>query len=352
MKIFVVNPGGTSTKIALFEGDTEVFGANIQHSPEEFSHCPTVLAQLPLRMEAIANCLLANKLHLDDIACAVGRGGLLKPLEGGTYFIDNALLTDLKNAIFGEHPSNLGPFIAKQVGDKYHKPAYIVDPVSVDEFWDIARYSGISDLQRPSWLHALNHKAVCREVAARMGGSYQDYNFIVAHLGSGLSIAAHCQGRMVDGTGGRSNGPFSPERCGGLPTYPLVQLCYSGKYNHAEMIHKISTSAGMYDYLGTKDMLEIEQRYQQGDAAVIPVLDAFIYAVSKEICQFGATFSGAVDRIILTGGIVYSKVIVPLIINRVQYLAPVECLPGEKEMNALAKGAVRVLTSVETAKHY
>lgn len=352
MKTLVVNPGGTSTKIAVFEDREQLFSANIQHPDEEINSFSNVFEQFPYRKEMIANVLAENGHMLADFNCVVGRGGLLKPLAGGTYAINDAMIDDLRNAINGEHPSNLGPVIAKNIGDTFDIPAFTVDPVSVDEFLDIAKISGISELERPSWMHALNQKAVCREIAARLNGDYADFNFIVAHLGSGISIAAHRKGVMIDGSGGRSNGPFSPERCGGLPSYPLVRLCYSGKYSFEEMVKKISTRAGMFDYLGIKDMLEIENRYLAGDKDAVRVLDAFIYQTAKTIAAYGATLCGEVNRIIITGGIAHSGLVVSELKKRVGYLSEFEVIPGEMEMKALAFGALRAMSGSEDVKTY
>jgi butyrate kinase len=352
MRILAINPGGTSTKIAAFDGERELFNTNVPHSQELINSFPSVVAQSPMRKAAILAELRERDMPLGGFACVVGRGGLLKRLPGGTYRISPPMLGDLKVAKFGEHPSNLGPILARELADEAGVPAYTVDPVSVDEFWDIARISGISDLERPSWMHALNQKAVCREVARRLGGVYADYNFIVAHLGSGVSVAAHTGARMVDGSGGRSNGPFSPERSGGLPAYPLVNLCYSGRYTHKEMVDRLSVRGGMYDYLGTKDMLEIEARCEAGDERALLIMDAFIYQVACEIAKYGATLQGRVDRIIITGGIARSRRVVDGVIGHVGFLAPVVVLAGEKEMESLALGALRVLRGDEVAREY
>ncbi|MGE4290626.1 MAG: butyrate kinase [Desulfovibrio sp.] len=352
MRILAINPGGTSTKIAVFDDRRELLNINIQHGPEEMHGCASVFDQLGFRKAAVLDALSKAGIGLEKLDAVVGRGGLLKSVPGGTYAVNNAMVDDLRRAINGEHPSNLGPVMARDIADSRNIPAFIVDPVSVDEFDARSRLSGISEIERPSWLHALNHKAVCREVAERMGGQYEDFNFIVAHLGSGISIAAHRRGRMVDGSGGRSNGPFSPERCGSLPAYPLVELCYSGRFTHAEMVSKISTRAGMYDYLGTKDMLEIEGRYRAGDERAVLVLDAFVYQTAKDVAKYGATLCGEVDRIIVTGGIARSECIVGMIAAQVGWIAPLEIVPGEREMEALAAGVLRVLTGVEEAKLY
>ncbi len=300
----------------------------------------------------ILNTLKENNFPIETFNCVVGRGGLMKPIAGGTYTVNDSMIEDLRNAINGEHASNLGSVLAKNIGDEINAPSFVVDPVSVDEFQGISRITGLADIEKASWLHALNHKAVCRKAAEEMGGKYEDYNFIVAHLGSGISIVAHNKGKMIDGSGGRSDGPFSPERSGGILTYPLIKLCYSGKYTQDEMINKVSNIGGMYDYLGTKDMIEIEDRIKKGDLKAKLIMDAFIYQIAKEISMYGASLYGNVDKIILTGGISHSDLVTSEVKKRVSYLADVEITPGEMEMEALALGALRVLNGEEEAKVY
>lgn len=352
MRILVINPGGTSTKISVFEGKEQVFKKNIIHTQEDLNDYKTVFDQYKYRKDLIIKTLDENDYPVESFNCLVGRGGLMKPIAGGTYRVNDKMIEDLRNAINGEHASNLGAVLAKNIGDEIGVPSFVVDPVSVDEFLDICRITGISDIEKASWLHALNHKAVCRKVAEDLGGKYEDYNFIVAHLGSGISIVAHKKGKMIDGSGGRSDGPFSPERSGGLLAYPLIKLCYSGKYNESEMINKVSNIGGMYDYLGTKDMIEIQARIERGDEKAKLIMDAFIYQVSKEIAMYGASLSGEVHRIILTGGIAHSDLVTSEVKKRVSYLAPVEIIAGEMEMEALALGALRVLDGLEEAKEY
>ena len=352
MRILVINPGGTSTKIAVFEEKKEIFKTNISHTYEDLKSFKSVFQQFEYRKDLIINTLYENEFKISEFDCIVGRGGLMKPIIGGTYIVNDKMISDLKNAINGEHPSNLGAVLAKNIGDQIGVPSFVVDPVSVDEFEDVSRITGLSDIDKASWLHALNHKAVCRRVSEKMDGKYEDYNFIVAHLGSGISIVAHNRGKMIDGSGGRSDGPFSPERSGGLPTYSLIQLCYSGKYSYKEMVDKVSSIGGMYDYLGTKDIVEIEKRAANGDEKAKLILKAFIYKVSKEIAMYGGVLFGRVDKIILTGGISNSNFITSEIIKRVSYLASVEIIPGELEMEALALGALRILNNAEKAKIY
>ena len=352
MKILVINPGGTSTKISVFEDKVEIFKKNISHTQEDLNPFKTVFDQYEYRKDLILDTLKDNDFIISDFGCVVGRGGLMKPIAGGTYNVNEKMIQDLRNMINGEHASNLGAVLAKNIGDEISVPSFVVDPVSVDEFHPESRITGISDIEKASWLHALNHKAVCRQVSEDLGGKYEDYNFIVAHLGSGISIVAHNKGRMIDGSGGRSDGPFSPERSGGILTYPLIKLCYSGKYSEEEMVNKVSNIGGMYDYLGTKDMILIEERAEKGEAKAKLIMDAFIYQVSKEIAMYGASLFGKVDKIILTGGIAHSDLVTREVIKRVSYLAPVEIIPGEMEMEALALGALRVLNNEESPKVY
>lgn len=352
MKILIINPGGTSTKIGIFENGSMIFKENLIHTLEELAPYSSVFEQFNFRKAIITDQLKKNGYEMADFKAVVGRGGLLKEIEGGVYPVNQAMLDDLKNAVRGEHPSNLGAALAESLAGEAALPSFVVDPVSVDEFNEISKISGLSDLERPCWMHALNHKAVGRMVARNMGGRYEDYCFIIAHLGSGISIAAHQHGRMIDGSGGRSNGPFSPERCGELPAYPLIQLCYSGKYSHREMVDKVSSKSGFYGYLGTKDLQEVERRVESGDKRAKLILEAFIYQVAKEISAYRAAFNGPVDRIILTGGISYSEYVTGKIKDKVTCLAPVETVPGEMEMEALALGALRVLNGEESSKVY
>lgn len=352
MKILVINPGGSSTKFSVFEDKAEILKKNIKHTGEDLQPYPTVFDEYEYRTGIIRKVLEEEGHPLASFSCVVGRGGLMKPVLGGTYRVNDRMVEDLKNAVNGEHASNLGAVIARNIGDEIGAPSFVVDPVAVDEMEDVARITGISDLEKKSWFHALNHKAVARKTAEKMGGKYEDYNFIVAHLGSGISIVAHERGRMIDGSGGRTDGPFSPERSGGLLTYQLIELCYSGKYTREEMVRKVSSCGGMYDYLGTKDMVEVEAMAADGNQKADLILRAFIYQVAKEIALYGASLRGNVDRIIFTGGIAYSKKVVEEVSQRVSYLAPIEVIPGEMEMEALALGALRVLNHEEEAREY
>lgn len=352
MKILVINPGGSSTKFSVFDDKKEIFKKNINHTGEELTPFAKVFDEYEYRKDMIVKALQEEGYEMTSFGCVVGRGGLMKAIPGGTYTINDRMVEDLKNAINGEHASNLGAVIAKNLGDEIGVPSFVVDPVSVDEMNDVSRITGISDLEKHSWFHALNHKAVARQIAQEIGGKYEDFNFIVAHLGSGISIVAHEKGKMIDGSGGRTDGPFSPERSGGLLAYQLIQLCYSGKYTYEEMVKKVSAFGGMYDYLGTKDMREVEERVKNGDKKAKLIYDAFTYQVAKEIALYGASLKGKVDRIIFTGGIAYSEKVIADVSEMISYLAPVEVVPGEMEMEALTLGALRVLNGEEKAKEY
>lgn len=352
MKILVINPGGTSTKIAVFKDESEILKKSITHTAEDLKDFEKVFDEYEYRKNLIIDTLKNENHEIASFDCIVGRGGLMKPIKGGTYEVNEVMINDLRNAINGEHASNLGAVLARNIADEIDVPAFVVDPVSVDEFQDISRITGLSDIEKASWLHSLNHKAVCRKTAEKMGGKYENFNFIVAHLGSGISIVAHNKGKMIDGSGGRSDGPFSPERSGGLLAYPLIQLCYSGKYRYKEMVAKVSTIGGMYDYLGTKDMMKIEQKIEDGDKKAKLIMESFIYQIAKEVSMYGATLYGHVDKIVLTGGIANSEIVTKGVTERVSYLAPVEVVAGEMEMEALALGALRVLKGEEKAKEY
>ncbi|WP_130863286.1 butyrate kinase [Bacilliculturomica massiliensis] len=352
MKLLVINPGGSSTKIAVFEDETEQFSRNIAHTGEELRPYPRIFDQFDFRRQLILDELKAGEYTPASFDAVVGRGGLMKEIEGGVYRVNDGMISDLKAAVRGEHAANLGSALARSIGDETGAPSFVVDPVSVDEFQEISRVTGIRDLKYSSWLHSLNHKAVARKTAADMGGKYEEFNFIIAHLGSGISIVPHCRGRMIDGSGGRTNGPFSSDRSGGLPAYPLIELCYSGKYTREELVDKVSSFGGFYDYLGTKDLVEVERRIAGGDSEAKLIMDAFIYQIAKEIASYGAALYGKVDRIVLTGGIAHSALVTGEVEKRVRYLAPVSVVAGEMEMEAMALGALRVLRGEEEVKEY
>ncbi|MFZ5944587.1 MAG: butyrate kinase [Bacillota bacterium] len=351
-RILVINPGATSTKFAVFENEKQLFKKTVEHSSEDLKEFSTVVDQYQYRLNLILKTLEEENIQLNTLSAVVGRGGLLKPLTGGTYQVNEQMVSDLKKAERGEHASNLGAVMAKNLADTLKIPSYIVDPVSVDEMESVARVSGLPELERVSLSHALNMKAVARKVAKEMGAKYEDCNFVVAHLGTGVSVTPHNKGRMVDVNNAKEEGPFSADRCGGLPAGLLTKLCYSGKYTYQEMKEKLSSKGGMFAYLGTTDLRIAEKNAAEGDGKANLILDALAYQVAKEIGAMAAVLEGKVDRIILTGGMAHSQRIVGDISRRVKFIAPIVLVPGEEELEALALGALRVLTGEETAKEY
>ncbi|MBC7194519.1 MAG: butyrate kinase, partial [Caldisericia bacterium] len=287
------------------------------------------------------------------ISCIVGRGGLIKPVESGTYIINEKMIEDLKEAKRGEHASNLGAIIAYEIAKELKIPAYIVDPVVVDEMDDVARISGLKGIERKSIFHALNQKAVARRAAKDLGKKYEDVNLIVVHLGGGISVGAHRKGRVVDVNNAlNGDGPFAPERAGGLPTQDLVDLCFSGKYTFDEMKKKLAGEGGLVSHLGTNDAREVEKRIENGDSYARLVYEAMAYQVSRTIGEMAAVLKGEIDAIVITGGIAYSKMLVDWIRERVSFLGKILVYPGEDEMEALALGALRVLRKEEEPKIY
>ncbi|MTI79887.1 MAG: butyrate kinase [Firmicutes bacterium] len=352
MQILAINPGSTSTKIAVFKNKDCLLKETIEHPSSEINTFSNVVDQYQYRLDVIITKLKDKEYKPEQFDAVVGRGGLLKPLIGGTYTVDKNLVEELKDPPGGEHASNLGGILAYKLGQKVGIPAYIVDPVSVDEMDEVARISGHPELPRVSLSHALNKKAVCRKAANSLNKNYNEVNFITAHMGSGITVGAHRQGKLIDVTNALNEGAFTPERCGGLPIYQLVKLCYSGKYTEKEMLTGIIKRGGLYAYLGTKDVRKVEERINKGDKEAELVLKAMCYQVAKEIGSMSTALYGKVDRIILTGGLAYSKFVSDEIISHVSFIAPIIVIPGEQEMESLAMGALRVLNGEEKALTY
>jgi len=353
MKILVINPGSTSTKIAVFDDESPVLEKTIRHSSEELKDFKNIIEQYDFRVKVIENVLKENGFKLEDFDAFVGRGGLLHPIESGTYRVNEAMLEDLKECKYGEHASNLGAIIAYNLATKVNKPAYIVDPVVVDEMEPLARYSGLKGIERKSIWHALNQKAVARRAAKDLHKKYDEVNLIVVHLGGGISVAAHKKGRTVDVNNAlNGDGPFAPERAGGLPTISLVDLCMSGKYTYEEMKKLLAGKGGLVSHLGTNNAIEVEERIEKGDEYAKLVYEAMAYQVAKTVGEMAAVLKGEVDAIILTGGLARSKMLTEWIKERTSFIAPVLLYPGEDEMRALAEGALRVLKGEEKEKIY
>lgn len=351
-RILVINPGATSTKIAVYEEETLLFKKTVEHSAKDLGEFKCVFDQYQYRLQLILQALKEENIDLESLTAVVGRGGLLKPLAGGTYGVNEKMVEDLQRAERGEHASNLGAVIAFNIANPLNIPAFIVDPVSVDEMEPVARISGLADIERISLSHALNMKAVARRAAKEMNKKYEDVNLIMVHLGTGVSVSPHKKGKMVDVNNAKAEGPFSPDRTGGLPVDQLVKMCYSGKYTYNEMKEKISGKGGLYSYFKTMDVREIEAMANEGNQKADIVLDALAYQVAKEIGAMSTVLMGEVDKIILTGGIAHSQRIVNDIIKRVKFIAPVEVIPGEEELESLAFGALRVLRGEEEASVY
>lgn len=352
MKVLAINPGSTSTKIAAYANETCLWNQVIEHSASEINAFACVGDQYKYRVGLVLKLLEEKGTPLECFDGIVGRGGLLNPLVGGTYLVDDDLVRILHNAPGGEHASNLGGIMAYHLGRSINVPVYIVDPVSVDEMEPVARLSGLPELPRLSQSHALNMKAVGRKVAGEMGTTYQELNLIIAHLGGGISVAPHCKGKMIDVNNANNEGPYSLERCGTLPAYHLVKLCFSGKYTEKEVLTKLHKEGGLYAYLGIKDGRVAEKRMNEGDLFAKLILEGLCYQVAKEIGAMATVLEGAVDHIVLTGGLAHSEYITQEITRRVSFIAPVRVIPGESEMEALALGALRVLYGQEKALTY
>jgi len=351
--ILAINPGSTSTKLAIYEDEKQIYKASIKHDTEEVLKYKYVWDQFDFRMEQIKKELEKSKVDLKSLDAIVGRGGMLKPLTSGTYHVNDDMIEFLKNRTRGEHASNLGCGLAKELAAPLGIPSFIVDPVSVDEMEDIARYTGMPELQRQCIFHALNHKAIARLASQDLNTPYNELNLIIAHLGGGISVASHKKGRVIDVNNALDgDGPMSPERSGSVPIGPLYKMVFSGKYTLEEMKRKNYGKGGLVAYLGTNDGSEIQKRIENGDKEAEFIYNVMCYQIAKEIGAQSAVLKGDVDRIILTGGLAYDAYTVKLIKERVEFIAPVMVYPGEDEMGALAKGALRVLKGEEVAKEY
>ncbi len=350
--ILAVNPGNTSTKIGIFEDTKCIFVRNIQHGDEELRKFSSVMLQKDYRTECILSEIEKERFDLRTLNCVVGRGGLLRALKSGTYLINENMLSDLRKAERGEHASNLGAIIAYEIASKYNIPSYIVDPVAVDEMDEIARISGFAEIERESLLHALNTKAVAKRYARDTGRKYEELRLIVAHLGSGISISAHTGGRMVDVLNPRDEGPFSPDRSGGLPALKLAKLCFSGKYDYKTLEKRLFGEGGIYSYLGTRDLRKVMEMIDSGDQKARMIFDAMVYQISNYIGYMAPVLKGRIDCIILTGGMANEKRLTDAISERISFLGNIEVFPGEDELQALAEGAYRVIKNEEQVMIY
>ncbi len=350
--ILVINPGSTSTRVAIFNREAEeIVSESVSHSAEELSQFHSLLEQVPERKKIVLKILKKHNIVLNSIKTVIGRGGIIKPLSAGTYKVNDKLIDDLKNSPI-KHASNLGGIIAREIAEEINVPAYIADPVSVDEFTEIARISGLKGIERKSHLHTLNIRANAFRYAKEQGKKLEGLNLIVAHLGGGISIAPIEKGKIVDVNNANDGGPFSPERTGTLPNKAFIHLCYSGKYSEKELIKLITHQGGLISYLGTNDVREVIKKIEEGNQYAKLIFEAMCYQIAKEIGAMATVLKGKIDAIILTGGMAHNEILVNKIKDRTGWIAPLVVYPGEEEMKALAEAVIRVINGEEKVKIY
>jgi len=350
--VLAINPGSTSTKVSLFEGEKEVKSKKLDHDKKDLENFDKIIDQFSYRLKAIEDWLNEENINLESLRAVVGRGGLLRPMPSGTYLVTDAMILDLKIGIQGEHASNLGGILARDIADRVNINAYIVDPVAVDELEDVARISGLKEIPRRSLGHALNIKAICHRYADEKGKKIEELNLVIAHLGGGISISPIKNGRIVDTNNANQMGPFSPERSGTLPVGDLVELCFSNKYQEKELRKMTHGKGGLVSYLGTFDGREVLKRIENGDTYAKLIYDAMCYQIGKEIASMATVLKGNVEAIIITGGLAYSDYLIEKVKEMVSFIAPIYVYPGEDEMKALNEGVLRVLNNEEQAKIY
>lgn len=352
-KLLIINPGSTSTKIGVYEDEKEVFVETLRHSSDEIAKYDSIFEQKEFRKSVIMSVLKENNFDVNTLDAVVGRGGMLKPIPGGTYEVNEALLNDLKVGVQGEHASNLGGILANEIAKEVGGKAFIVDPVVVDELEPVARISGVPELPRKSKFHALNQKAVAKRFGKESKIGYENLNLIVVHMGGGVSVGAHKNGKVIDVNNALDgDGPFSPERAGAVPVGDLIKMCFSGEYTQEAVYKKIVGKGGYVAYLNTNDARDVLREKEEGNKFAELIYNAFIYQVAKSIGEMATVLKGKVDSIILTGGIAYSPIVVSDIKERVEWISNVAVYPGEDELLALAQGAIRVLSGEEVAKEY
>lgn len=359
-RLLIINPGSTSTKVAVYEGERPLLVETLRHSSQEISAFPHILDQYEFRLQTILDHLRVRGIPLVSLSAVVGRGGLLRPIPGGTYPVNEKMLAELRQRNKErEHASSLGALLAHELASRVGVPAFIVDPVCVDEFDPIARISGLPEIERRSLSHALNLKATARRAAQDLGQPYAELNMVVVHLGGGISVTAHCRGRMVDVNQALDGtGPFAPERSGGLPVGDVVRMCYGVPpfegyaLTYEQMFRKLAGRGGLVAHLGTNSAVEVERRIEAGDEHARLIYEAMAYQIAKEIGAMATVLQGQVDAVVLTGGVAHSEMLIGWIRPRVAWIAPLLIYPGEDEMLALAQGALRVLRGEEEARVY
>ena len=353
VKSLIINPGSTSTKIGVFEDETLLFEETLRHSTEEIAQYASIVDQKDFRKKIITDLLKEKDFDIKSLGMVVGRGGMLKPIPGGTYAVTDDLLEDLKIGKQGQHASNLGGILAREIADEIGVPSYIVDPVVVDELAPVARYSGVKELPRTSVFHALNQKAVAKRYAKEAGKAYDSMNLIVVHMGGGVSVGAHEKGKVIDVFNALDgDGAFSPERAGAVPSGALIKMCFSGEYTEKEVYSKIVGKGGFNSYLGTNDMRNVIKMIEEGNEEAKTMFDAFIFQVTKDIGSMACVLNGKVDQIIVTGGIAYNAKVIENLKEKAGWIAPFTVYPGEDELLALVQGGLRVLNGEEKAMEY
>lgn len=349
--ILAINPGSTSTKLALYEDEKRILDHTLNHPAEELCKFDRVIDQYEYRKDAILEFLQHKGVNIGGLSAVVGRGGMLPPVEAGAYKINEEMLNRLKTNPVVEHASNLGALIAYEIAKPFGILCCIYDPVTVDQLEDIARITGIPEVKRTSFNHVLNSRATAIKTAEKLDRKYEDVNFVVAHIGGGISVCIHSYGRIIDMLAD-DEGPFAPERAGRIPGKELINICFSGKYDKKEVTSKMRGNAGLKAHLGTHDAREVEKMIAEGNEKAKLIYEAMAYQIAKGIGEMATVVKGKVDAIILTGGIAYSKMMTDMIKERVEFIAPVIIMPGENEMEALTFGALRVLKGQEEAREY
>ena len=353
-RVLAINPGSTSTKVAVYQNEKSIFLKTIRHTAEEINKYDRIVDQFEFRKEIILNELIQDDITTEKIEAVVGRGGLIKPIESGIYEVNEKLLNDLKEETLGEHASNLGGLIAFDIAKSLpNAKAYIADPVVVDELQDVARIAGHPKFERFSIFHALNQKAIARTHAKVIDKDYEDLNLIIAHLGGGISVGAHRKGKVIDVNNALDGeGPFSPERSGTLPNGQLVEMCFKGDYTKKKIKKMLKGEGGMVAYLGTNDAYSVELKAKDGDEQAKLIQDAMAYQIAKEIGSLATVLKGEVDGILITGGIAHNPDLIEYIKEMVSFIAPVSVYPGEDEIKALAVNALLVLKDEIKCKQY
>lgn len=351
MKVLVINPGATSTKVAVFEEEQELLKKSIVHTAQELEGFDRVIDQADFRQRAVLEAVAEGAFRLEDFDAVCGRGGLYRPIPSGTYAVSDRVMQDVEQAPYGEHPSNLGAYLARRIGDLVGIPAFFVDPVCVDEMTEVAHVSGFAEFRRLSQFHALNQKSVGRKAARQLGKSYEEARLIVCHLGGGVSVAAHDHGRVVDVFNVKDEGAMGMDRGGGLPVNQLIDYCYAGR-SREEVKRTLGRRSGMLSYVGTTDFREICAGVVAGDERFTAAYRALVYQLAKDIGAMAAVLHFEVDAIVYTGGMAYEQFFCDDITAYVGRLAPVLRFPGEEEMRALAEGALRVLHGEAQAETY